>query len=175
MNKLLMSAGLAVLSVVLTTSFATQQQQKPETHTSQHQMDEMNQRADSAMGFDQTKTTHHFILTEEGGAIRVEANEEKDTQSRDQIRMHLRHIAMMFTEGNFKIPMLVHAETPAGAETMRRLKSEINYQYEETKQGAAVRIATSNAEALEAIHAFLRYQITEHKTGDSLVVTKQVN
>jgi hypothetical protein len=35
-----------------------------------------------------------------------------------------------------------------------------------------VRIATSNAEALDAVHAFLRYQITEHKTGDPLTLPR---
>jgi len=165
---------LAALSVALTAGFVIQQQQKPDGQTSQHQMDEMNRRGVQAMGLDHLKTTHHFILTKEGGAIRVDANDAKDTQSRDRIRMHLSHIAMMFREGNFEIPMLVHAETPAGAETMRRLKVDIKYQYEETDRGAAVRISTTNTEALEAIHDFLRYQIKEHKTGDSLDVTKDI-
>lgn len=173
-NKIFMCVGLAVLSVPLTTGFIIQQQQKPD-RTTQHQMDEMNRRHGQAMGFDQLKTTHHFILTEDGGVIRVDANDAKDSQSRDQIRMHLSHIAMMFGDGNFKTPMLVHAETPAGAETMRRLKADIKYQYEETDRGAAVRISTTNAEALAAIHDFLRYQIKEHKTGDSLVVTRDVH
>jgi hypothetical protein len=40
------------------------------------------------------------------------------------------------------------------------------------KRGARVRIATANAEAVEAIHDFLRYQIKDHQTGDSLEVDK---
>ena len=35
-------------------------------------------------------------------------------------------------------------------------------------QGGAVRTATKDPKALDAVHAFLRYQITEHKTGDPL-------
>lgn len=174
-TKTFMSIGLAVLSVALIASLAIAQQQKPDTQTSHHQMDEMNRRGDQSMGFDQMKTTHHFILTKDGGTIRVEANDPKDTQSRDQIRTHLNHIATMFADGNFETPMQVHGETPAGVETMRRLKAEIKYQYAETNRGAAVRILTSNAEALEAIHDFLKYQIKEHKTGDSLVINNDVN
>jgi hypothetical protein len=166
---------LAALSLALTTGFMAQQQQKPEGQMSQHKMDEMNRRGDQAMGFDHLKTTHHFILKNDGGAIRVEANDAGDVQTRDQIRMHLSHIAMMFRDGNFETPMLVHGESPAGVETMSRLKADIKYQYEEIDRGASVRISTTNAEALKAIHDFLRYQIKEHKTGDPLVVTKDMN
>ncbi|PYR73529.1 MAG: hypothetical protein DMF86_20265 [Acidobacteria bacterium] len=31
-----------------------------------------------------------------------------------------------------------------------------------------VRITTKDARALEAVHAFLRYQIKEHRTGDPM-------
>ena len=70
------------------------------------------------MGSDHLKTTHHFLLANDGGAIQVEANHAKDTASRDQIRGHLRHISMMFSEGNFEVPMLVHEKTPPGSEVM---------------------------------------------------------
>lgn len=145
-----------------------QQQKKSET---QHQMDEMNKRGDQAMGFDHLKTTHHFLLASDGGTIKVEANDAKDELSRDQIRMHLHHISMMFADGNFAVPMLVHDETPPGADVMKQLKSEINYEYKETERGALVQISTANAQALEAVHEFLRYQIKEHMTGDPLEVT----
>jgi hypothetical protein len=131
------------------------------------EMEAMNQRGDQVMGFDQTKTTHHFRLTETGGVIQVEANEASDTKSRDQIRMHLGHIARMFAEGNFKAPMLIHAQAPPGVSTMKSLKAEIEYKFEETERGARVIIKTSNQQALEAIQDFLRFQIEEHRTGDS--------
>jgi hypothetical protein len=52
------------------------------------------------------------------------------------------------------------------------LKSEISYAAEETPRGAQVRVTTRNAEAIKAIHQFLRFQIKEHRTGDPLEVTK---
>ncbi|MBI3649853.1 MAG: hypothetical protein HY231_02255 [Acidobacteria bacterium] len=139
-------------------------------HTQHHA--EMNQRGNHAMGFSQDKTTHHFRLFADGGAIEVVAKEANDSQSTAQIRSHLSHIAKMFTEGNFSIPMLVHEETPPGAEVMKQLKAVITYRYEELKQGGRVRITTGDAQALAAIQEFLRYQIKEHQTGDSLVVGK---
>jgi hypothetical protein len=53
------------------------------------------------MGFDQARTTHHFLLFDDGGAIDVSVDESTDTKNRDAIRSHLPHIATMFGDGNF--------------------------------------------------------------------------
>jgi len=129
--------------------------------------EQMNKRGDHVMGFDHTKTTHHFLLQESGGSIEVTANSSDDVESSEQIRMHLKHIAKMFTGGNFNAPMLIHDQTPPGVPVMQELKGEIKYNFEEIERGAAVRISTKNPVALKAIHDFLRFQIKEHKTGDS--------
>jgi hypothetical protein len=134
----------------------------------------MDQRGAAVMGFDQEKTTHHFYLYENGGAIDVAAKDKADTKNRDAIRSHLPHIAMMFGEGNFDAPMLVHGtgQVP-GTTVMADRKATIRYQYVETPQGGRVDILTTDATALGAIHAFLRYQIAEHKTGDSTTIRKR--
>lgn len=129
--------------------------------------EQMNKRGDHVMGFDHTKTTHHFLLQESGGSIEITANSADDVESTKQIRMHLKHIAMMFAEGNFEAPMLIHDQTPPGVPVLRELKDEIKYSFEEIDRGAAVRISTKNPNALKAIHDFLRFQIKEHKTGDA--------
>jgi hypothetical protein len=162
------------VAVALTTTIQVWAQKPEESkpgmeNSPMHQkhMEEMNKRGDHAMGFDQARTIHHFTLLADGGAIQVEAKDPKDTASRDQIRMHLGQIAKMFAAGDFSIPQAVHAQVPSGVETMKKLKAEINYKYEETKKGGRVRISTANAEARGAVHEFLRFQITEHQTGDS--------
>ena len=126
--------------------------------------------ADHVMGFSLEKTTHHFFLDPDGGTIQVEANDAKDTESRDQIRNHLAHIAKMFAAGDFQAPMLVHGQTPPGTPVLTRLKSEVTYKYEKTARGARVRMVTKNAEARDAVYQFLRFQISDHKTGDSTEV-----
>jgi hypothetical protein len=55
---------------------------------------------------------------------------------------------------------------------MQRLKAAIVYTFEATERGGVVRIVTSNADARDAIHDFLRYQIKEHATGDPVTVQK---
>ena len=156
-----MPASLILMLATLVIGYA----QQPKTD------EEMNKRGDHVMGFDHTKTTHHFSLQESGGSIVVTANSADDVESSQQIRMHLKHIAMMFAEGNFNAPMLIHDQTPPGVPVMKELKGEIKYNFEEIDRGAAVRISTKNPKALKAIHDFLRFQIKEHKTGDSPDIT----
>jgi hypothetical protein len=133
----------------------------------------VDKRGDHVMGFSHEKTTHHFRLYADGGAIEVTANDAKDAESRDQIRMHLSHIAGMFAAGNFQTPMLIHDQTPPGVPTLQRLKVEISYRFEEIPKGGRVRIATKNREAISAVHEFLKFQISDHLTGDPVGITKE--
>jgi hypothetical protein len=135
----------------------------------------VDERGDKAMGFSHEKTTHHFILTADGGAIEVVANDVDDQESRKQIRGHLNHISKLFGQGNFQIPMLVHDRMPDGAEVMKQQKANISYSYEDTANGGRVRIRTANPKALSAVHQFLRFQIAEHHTGDSAEITSSPN
>ena len=130
----------------------------------------MNQRGAEGMGFSQTATTHHFLLNANGGVIQVEANDPADAASRDGIRVHLSHIAKAFSSGDFAIPMFVHDTLPPGVLVMKDRSDKISYKFEETPAGGRVVIVTTDTKALNAVQQFLRFQITEHKTGDSTVV-----
>jgi hypothetical protein len=158
---------LALLTASL--AFATLAAQEPQqSHHAQ-----MNERGTKAMGFDQAKTTHHFYLYEDGGAIEVTANDRKDTANLTAIRTHLPHIAKMFSAGDFATPHFVHGGHVPGSDGMTRLRDRIAYRYEDIPNGGRVRISTRHARALAAVHEFLRYQITEHRTGDSPNVTRE--
>ncbi|MGE3273921.1 MAG: hypothetical protein AB7O67_02335 [Vicinamibacterales bacterium] len=131
----------------------------------------MNARGAEAMGFDQDQTTHHFLLHADGATIDISVKRGDDAANRDAIRMHLPHIATAFAQGNFDLPHFIHATDVPGAEVMARLRDRIRYRYEETAGGGRLRIVTADAEALSAIHAFMRFQITDHHTGDPLTLT----
>jgi hypothetical protein len=135
----------------------------------QHQHAAADQRAHAVMGFDQERTSHHFLLFTDGGAIEVRVKDGSDGKNRDAIRSHLPHIAAMFGNGDFEAPMLVHdTQNVPGTATMAAKKAAIRYRYVETPNGGRVDIQTSDRAALDAVHGFLKYQIAEHKTGDSL-------
>ena len=126
-----------------------------------------------AMGFDQAKTTHHFSLFADGGAIDVSVKDVRDRKNLDAIRAHLPHIVEMFKQGDFSVPMLVHQTKVPGAEELKRSAAQISYRYTETPAGGRVDIVSTDSDALKAVHAFLKFQITDHKTGDSLEVTRR--
>jgi len=134
----------------------------------------VNDRGAMVMGFDQDKTVHHFHLYEDGGAIDILVKDAADTKDRDGIRSHLPHITMMFGTGNFDAPMLVHdTKNVPGIATLVARKDEIRYTYADTPRGGRVNIVTKDREARSALHEFLKYQIKEHQTGDSGLVTKR--
>jgi hypothetical protein len=134
---------------------------------------ELKTRGAAAMGFDQDGTEHHFLLFDDGGAIEVRALHGNDTATQGAVRSHLQTIARDFANGVFDKPFATHGETPAGVPDLEQLKQSVHYSYEETVGGGRVRIRTADPQALAAIHAFLRYQIVEHKTGDPLTPRKQ--
>jgi len=136
--------------------------------------DRAQDRAAMAMGFDQEKTAHHFSLYNDGGAIAVIVRDPADTQNLDAIRNHLRHIASLFKAGDFDAPMLVHdTKDVPGIDVLAARKQTLTYRYVETATGGRVDILTTDVDSLHAIHAFLRYQIREHHTGDAGTVTRR--
>jgi hypothetical protein len=134
---------------------------------------EVDQRGDEGMGFSHAMTGHHFYLLPDGGSIEVESDSPDDNASKEAIRRHMQKIARMFSQGDFSLPMFIHDTVPPGVEVMKRLKNQIVYTAENTAKGAQVRIVTRNPEALVAVHDFLRFQIKDHRTSDTLAI--QVN
>src|SRR5438132_11093176 len=162
--RLTMAAAVSAALLTAVGASASQHREMPpgishDKHLAQLKREaELKRRGDAAMGFDQDKTTHHFLLKPDGGVIQVEANDPTDRASRDAIRLHLAEIAKAFARGDFDKPFATHAEVPPGVPAMIRLKASIAYGYESTERGGRVAIVSSSAAALEAIHEFLRYQ-----------------
>jgi hypothetical protein len=154
---------ILLMAPVALTGVQARSDQAPPQH-------DLDRRGAHAMGFDQEKTTHHFLLYQDGGAIDISVKAASDAANRDAIRQHLPHIAKLFAQGSFDLPHFIHATDVAGTAVMARLKDRIKYEYRETPGGGRVDIRTTDRDALDAVHAFLRFQITDHKTGDSLAV-----
>ena len=160
MRRSLLVSNIAFLLATLSA------QNQPSASSHDHDLDH---RGAQGMGFDQTTTTHHFLLRQDGGVIQVTANSADDKAAIDHIRMHLQHISGAFQSGDFDIPGFVHDQTPPSVPQMIKLKDQIRYQYQQIAQGGRVTISSRNADAVSAVQSFLRFQITEHKTGDPLV------
>ena len=163
----------SAVAVILATfvSATTAAQHNPSSHDVHHA--EVDARGARVMGFDQTRTIHHFRLYQDGGTIDVAAKDPADAGNRDAIRRHLPHIAMLFADGRFDAPMLVHATTVPGTDDMARLKAAVTYTYVETPGGGRVDIVTTHPDALAAVHRFLAFQIADHRTGDDAAVGRR--
>ncbi len=127
----------------------------------------VDQRGDQVMGFSHHRTKHSFRLFVDGGAVEVRANDAADTESVSAIRAHLKEIAEEFAKGDFARPRQIHGRVPDGAPVMKDLGDAITYRYEELERGGRVRLVTKEKRGVEAIHAFLRFQIADHRTGDA--------
>lgn len=128
------------------------------------------QRGDATMGFSHEATSHHFQLTQNGGVISVSATSGADATSIDAIQAHLAKVAQAFAAGDFSIPRQIHGVVAPGVSTMRNRRSSIAYVFESTPLGGRVVISSEDAKAIDAVHAFLRFQIADHHTGDTMGV-----
>jgi len=160
--------------LLLLAALAAQHAQMPagmthDAHLAQMKKDaELKARGALAMGFDQDKTAHHFLLTADGGIIEVGVSDPSDTANRDAIRSHLKEIAREFARGDFTRPFATHNEIPPGVKAMQQRSGSIAFRYEDTASGGRVVIRTADRRARTAVQEFLRYQIREHATGDPL-------
>ena len=153
-----------LLAIILSVSTGAAQ---PPVPSADSRPQDVNRRGGHVMGFSHDATTHHFRLYQNGGDIEVDANSAADQRTIEQIRMHLGHIARMFADGDFNAPIIIHDTHPPGVSTLIRLRRRIQYQFGDTDTGAHVRITATSAAAIDAIHAFLLFQIIDHRTGDS--------
>lgn len=119
-------------------------------------------------GMSHDTTQHAFRLLADGGAIELRSLTKDDQVA--AIQKHMREVTSDFSRGDFEKPLFVHGVMPDGAARMKELGAAITYTFEALPDGGRIRITTTNAEALKAVHEFLRFQIKDHGTKDSTTV-----
>jgi hypothetical protein len=157
--------GVVVIGVVAI-GHAAARDSEPQPTQQGHTHQQMLEAGAVAMGFDQTRTFHHFRLLPTGGVIEVHVNDPADVENRRRIAAHLEHISHRFAAGDFVASVATHGQEPPGVATLQRRALQLRYAFEPTSVGGRVRITTTDADALAALHAFLAWQIREHRTGD---------
>ncbi len=117
-----------------------------------------------AMGVDQYTSVHQFDALPDGGRIELQRAQD-DSAGTAQIREHLRGIARAFTDGDFSTPAFVHMQKVPGTEVMTAKRAVITYTMRELPRGGEVRITTTDAEAVRAVHEFMAFQRMDHRAG----------
>ncbi len=116
-----------------------------------------------AMGVDQYTSTHQFDVLPDGGRIELQRNTD-DPAGIAAIRAHLQDIAKAFGSGDFSTPAFVHMQTVPGAPVMAARRRLITYTFTPLPRGGALRITTTDPEALAAVAQFMAFQKMDHRT-----------
>lgn len=121
-------------------------------------------RGADAMGVDQYTSSHVFESLPDGGRI-VLQRDSVDVAGTEVIRTHMREIATKFAAGDFSIPGMVHDQVVPGTAVMSARRDRIQYVAETLPRGAQVRIVTTDADAVAAVHEFLAFQRMDHRAA----------
>lgn len=124
----------------------------------------LQERGRVAMGVDQYTSQHVFEAFSDGGRIELQRIEE-DREGAETIRRHLKNIAEAFRTGDFSTPGFVHWREVPGVRIMSERREAISYVYRPLPRGGELRITSSDSVAVKAVHEFLAFQNSDHRTG----------
>ena len=93
----------------------------------------VDQRHQAITGVPSDATRHRFVVTKDGGVIRLEAK-TGDLDARSRVRRHLQEIAQALGAREFAMPMSIHDQVPSGVEVMTVQRTSIRYQYPNHEQ-----------------------------------------
>jgi len=118
-------------------------------------------RGEVAMGVNQYTSRHVFESLPDGGRIELQRDRD-DSAGIARIRQHMQQIESQFAAGDFRLPGYVHAREVPGTAIMAAKRAVITYAVESLPRGAALRVRSDDAEAVQAIHEFLAFQRQDH-------------
>jgi hypothetical protein len=125
-------------------------------------MMKLMERGDIAMGFNQSKITHQFIATSDGGKIIITALNSSDSQTIKEIKNHILDIQKEFSNGNFTKPFFIHSQEVPRTKVMSEKKDLINYDILEMDNGSSLLLTANDKDLISAIKQFMEFQARKH-------------
>lgn len=126
----------------------------------------MQDRGRIIMGVDQYTSVHRFEDLSSGGRVELQRTVD-DSAGVNQIRRHFLEIAESIRRGDFRAPGLVHATTVPGVDVMMAKRQALRVEVRNLPRGGEMRITSEDPEVVKAIHEFMAFQRTEHRTEDA--------
>jgi hypothetical protein len=124
----------------------------------------LQERGKAVMGVNQYTSAHVFESLPDGGRIELQRDIADSTDVRI-IRAHMQEVAKLFAAGDFSFTQAVHdTKQIPGIDVMRDAGGAIRYTYRELPRGGEVRLSTSDARAVKAIHDFFAFQRSDHRS-----------
>ena len=130
---------------------------------------DLNSRFSKALGIDADKISQHYYLVKNGGVIEFTSKDPADSATISAVQKYLEAQKDLFEKGKNETGSEIHGKVPDGVLTLKKLRNDITFFAVKTDGGAALRMFSVNTQARQAIQDFLKFEITEHKTGDPLV------
>jgi len=115
---------------------------------------------------DESKIERHYWLLKNGGAIEFICKAPCDSSTQASIQGYLDSLGKAFEKGSFDAEFVSGSNAPETLATLRKLREEVTFQSASSEVGYSLRMLTVNPQAREAIYDFIRYEITNRKTGD---------
>jgi hypothetical protein len=157
------AAGLAFVAIALAAGRpVAAQDHSPATSDSAYAR--LQERGKTAMGVDQYTSRHVFEALPDGGRIELQRNED-DAEGTEAIRAHMQEIAAAFKAGDFSTPAFVHWREVPGVRAMMERREAMTYTYKPLPRGGELRITSADTAAVKAVHEFLAFQNSDHRTG----------
>jgi hypothetical protein len=114
------------------------------------------------MPFDLNKTMHIFEMTESGGIQQVIAKDQRDKEQITLIQQHIQHEAMMFSAGDFSVPISLHGADMPGVKDLAAGAARIKIGYTALPNGAQITFTTRDLHLITAIHRWFGAQLSDH-------------
>jgi hypothetical protein len=153
---------LAVVFLVFT-ALASSQSATPAADPFQ----DMNARFSRLLGVSLDKIKLHYYIVKNGGVVDISAKDPNDSSTIAAIQKYLQNQKDLWEKGKESAVTAVHERPPESAATMRRLRNEITFYMAKTDTGGDLRMFSINDQARLAIQDYMRFEIAEHRTGDS--------
>ena len=123
---------------------------------------QVEQRGQSVMPFDQHRTLHVFHDLPDGGVQRVVAKERRDAGQIALVRAHLREEARRFAHGDYGDPAAIHGRAMPGLAELARGYENVHVTYADVPGGGTIRYASADPRLVAALHRWFASQSADH-------------
>ncbi len=126
--------------------------------------------------YDRDRVVHHFYLYPDGGMMTLTVTDPSDAETRKAVRAYVQRVSQLMVVGNLTRLREQFGDGVPGLNRIaeaRGRKATITVHSSTPDEGSQIIFSTSDAAALEGLHDFLRFQITDLKTGDPLEVRER--
>jgi len=124
--------------------------------------EEIADRGAEVMPFDLDATTHRFTRTGHGGVQTVTVDDPTDGGQVRLVRQHLLEERDKFAMGDFSDPARIHGMDMPGVAELSEGYQRISVSYSEVPAGAELQYTTTDAQLVDAIHAWFDRQVMDH-------------